>query len=612
MLTSPRHRLAVLFAILCTPAAFGQQVYLKASNSQVEDQFGWSSAVSGNTLVVGARYEDGGIAGVNGDAFDNSAFNAGAVYVFVDAGLGWVQQAYLKASNPDDLDLFGTSVAIDGDTLVVGARREAGSVGGVDGDQGDNGADSAGAAYVFVRNGTTWTQQAYLKAAHPDPDDLFGSSVALSGDTLIVGAPAEDGSDPGVDGDSSDNGLPGSGAAFVFVRKGTTWSQQAYLKASNPGNFHDFGWSLGVSGDTVVVGSRRENGAGTGVDADQLLQTAPIAGAAYVFVRNGTTWSQQAYLKASNTDAGDVFGISAGVSGDTIVVGAYREASSATGVNGDASDDSAFDTGAAYVFVRNGASWSQQAYLKPSNGEARDQFGRSVAISGERVLVGARREKSSASGIAADQGDNNALDAGAAYLYKRSGTTWAQQLFIKPPNTSAGDFFGGNVALGGTVALVGSPFEDSVATGVGGLMQDDSSMNAGAAHVLDVKGPWYDLGYAQAGTHGDPVLTGFGRLAPFKPAGMTLTGALENAPFFLFVGFETGYASFEGGTLVPSPNPPGLVIPAVTDGGGDLTLRTTWPSGVPVGFSVFAQAWVVDPAAASGYAASNAVLGVTP
>jgi len=197
-------------------------------------------------------------------------------------------------------------------------------------------------------------QQAYLKASntktyYASSVDDFGWSVAVSGDTVVVGTPFEDSNATGVDGDQSDTSAPNSGAAYVFVRNGTTWTQQAYLKASN--TEHWFGVSVSVSGDTIVVGAPYENSSATGVDGDQSDLSAPGAGAAYVFVRNGTTWSQQAYLKASNTGAGDSFGTSVAVSGDTVVVGAINEKSNATGVNGDESDNSAFDPGAAYIFT---------------------------------------------------------------------------------------------------------------------------------------------------------------------------------------------------------------------------------------------------------------------
>src|SRR5262249_11891529 len=162
-------------------------------------------------------------------------------------------------------------------------------------------------------------------------------------------------------------------------------SQQAYVKASNISGY--FGTAVAISGDTVVVGAPREASNATGVNGDQDDTSAPDSGGAYVFVRNGSTWAQQAYLKASNTEAADKFGGAVAISGDTIVVGAIAESSDATGVNGDQSNNDAQFSGAAYVFFRNGTTWSQQAYLKASNTQTSDQFANSVAVSGDTIVV---------------------------------------------------------------------------------------------------------------------------------------------------------------------------------------------------------------------------------
>jgi hypothetical protein len=295
---------------------------------------------------------------VNGDQMDNSAPNAGAAYVFARFGTNWNQQAYLKASNAEGIygssaygDFFGSSVSVSGDTVVVGALLEASIASGVNGDQSDNSARYAGAAYVFVRTGTTWIQQAYLKASNTGSGGyygLFGRSVAIWGDTVVVGANQEA---SGVNGNPDDDSAPFAGAAYVFVRNGANWSQQAYLKAFNAESYDLFGYAVAVSGDTAVVGAYQENSSATGVDGDGTDNSATNSGAAYVFVRTGTNWTQQSYLKASNTDGGDYFGSAVAVFEDTVVVGAYREDSSATGVNGDQSDNSATDSGAAYVFT---------------------------------------------------------------------------------------------------------------------------------------------------------------------------------------------------------------------------------------------------------------------
>ncbi len=442
-----------------------QQAYLKASNTGANDLFGSWIAMSGDTVVVGAPSESSAATGVNGNQNSNSAANAGAAYVFVRNGNTWTQQAYLKASNTGAQDLFGIAVAISGDTIVVGAQGESSAATGINGNQADNSAANAGAVYVFVRNGTTWTQQAYLKASNTNAQDFFGRSVAISGNTLVVGAIGEASAATGINGNQLDNSAPESGATYVFVRNGTTWTQQAYLKSSQAGDTH-FGFAVAISGDTAVVG-----------DEDP-------TGAAYVFVRSGTTWTQQARLTASNADAGDFFGMAVAISGDTVLVGAQYEASAATGINGNQSDNTAPQAGAAYVFVRSGSSWTQQAYLKGSNTEAGDRFGIRLAISGDTALVGAFGEDSSATGVNGNQSDNSASNSGAAYVFSKSGSTWTQQGYLKASNTDAFDGFGYSVALSGDTAAIGAWNEASAATGINGNQADNTAVLSGAAYIF--------------------------------------------------------------------------------------------------------------------------------
>jgi hypothetical protein len=485
-------------------APIAQQAYLKASNTGVQDLFGFSVAISGDTIVVASSGEDSNAVGINGVQTNNSAEDSGAAYVFVRDGTNWIQQAYLKASNTGATDVFH-SVAISGDTVVVGASGESSNATGVNGNQSSNSAINSGAAYVFVRDGTNWIQQAYLKASNTGADDYFGFSVTVSGDTVVVGAPGEDSNATGVNGRQSNNSAFGSGAAYVFVRSGTNWSQQAYLKASNTGGpsssadliFGDeFGWAVAVSGDTVVVTAHYEDSNSTGIDGDQSNNSAQNSGATYVFVRSGTNWSQQAYLKASNPggpsrgdDAGDgdSFGNSLAISGDTVVIGAPGEDSNATGVNGNQSNNSAINSGAAYVFVRDGTNWSQQAYLKASNALAyptTGEFGQSVAVSGDTVVVATGGEDSNATGINGNQTNHSAPFSGAAYVFKRTGTNWSQQAYLKASNTGVNDEFGWAAAVSGNTVVVGSRGEDSKATGVNGNQSNNSAVESGAAYVF--------------------------------------------------------------------------------------------------------------------------------
>ena len=265
--------------------SFAQLAYLKASNADPDDQFGFSGALSGDTLAVGAV----------GEAGDNNLKPAaGAVYVFTSNN---TQQALLRAVNADPGDQFGFSVSLSGDTLVVGAVGEA----------GDNNLEAnAGAVYVFTRSNGIWTQQAYLKAANADSGDQFGFSVALSEDTLVVGAVGEAG---------ANNLEPDAGAVYVFTRSNGIWTQQALLRASNADAGDQFG-VVALSGNTLVVGAVGEAGANN-LELD--------AGAVYVYIRNNGIWTQQVLLRASNADAGDLFGL-VELSGDTLAVGAIGEA----------------------------------------------------------------------------------------------------------------------------------------------------------------------------------------------------------------------------------------------------------------------------------------------
>src|SRR5690606_38298389 len=230
---------------------------LVASDAQASDYFGYSVAVSGETVMAGTPFEE------------SAGSAAGTAYVFVRNGTSWVQQDKLMANDAEMLDQFGLSVAVSGDTVVVGANGE------------DSEGNAAGAAYVFVRNGTSWNEQDKLTASDAQADDRFGHSVAVAGDTVVVGAFLED------------EGGSDAGAAYVFVRNGTSWNEQDKLVASDAETGDWFGRSVAVSGDIAVVGALGEDEGGTD------------AGAAYVFVRNGTSWDEQDKLVASDAQAYD-------------------------------------------------------------------------------------------------------------------------------------------------------------------------------------------------------------------------------------------------------------------------------------------------------------------
>jgi hypothetical protein len=287
----------------------------------------------------------------------------------------------------------------------------------------------AGVAYVFVRSGTSWSQQAELSDPDPAANDWFGDSVALDGGTALVVA---DGKTVG--------GHADAGAAYVFVRSGTSWSQQAELTASNAAANDYFGSSVALSGDTAVIGVAAKTVGGQGQ-----------AGAAYVFTRSGVTWSQQAELTASDAAASDYFGYSVALSGDTALVGApFRTVSGQT------------NAGVVYVFVRSGTTWSRQAELSDPDTATGDRFGTSVALDGDTALIGAP-----------DKTISGQADAGEVYVYTRSGTSWSQQAELTASSAVAYDYFGDSVALSGDTALVGDPYRP-----VGGVS------HAGVAYVF--------------------------------------------------------------------------------------------------------------------------------
>jgi hypothetical protein len=414
---------------------WSQQAYVKASNTGARDFFGAAVSLSadGNTLAVGAPGEGSSDTGINGNQGDDDLIDSayGAVYVFIRTDTDWDQQAYVKASNTDTKDFFGTSVSLSatGNTLAVGATGERSDANGINMNQGNaaNG-QNYGAVYVFIRSDTVWDQQAYVKASNSDASDFFGAAVSLSatGNTLAVGASGE-GSDANGINMNQGNATNGQnyGAAYVFTRSDTVWSQQTYVKASNSdaNDFFGAAVSLSAAGNTLAVGASGERSRAIGIDGDQGNATSGLDyGAAYVFSRDDTVWSQQAYVKASNTGVDDFFGaaVSLSADGNTLAVGATAEGSNSIGIDGEQGDaSSGFASGAVYVFNRIDMRWSQQAYVKASNTNAKDFFGAAVSLSADAdtLATGASGEASSTIGINGEQSDNAAFSSGAVYLY---------------------------------------------------------------------------------------------------------------------------------------------------------------------------------------------------
>jgi trimeric autotransporter adhesin len=422
-------------------SAWVQQAYIKASNTERSDLFGAQLALSadGSTLAVAAHAENSNAAGLDGNQLDNSAPDAGAVYVYARLNSAWTQQAYIKASNTDANDAFGFAVSLssDGRTLAIGAPLEDSVATGVNGNQANNSARDSGAVYVWSRSGGAWSQQAYIKASNTGTIDFFGTAIDLSNDgsTLAVGASDEDSRATGVNGVQSDNSVFNSGAVYVYVRVGSVWTQQAYIKASNTSRTDYFGTAVALSGDgaALAVGAEYEDSGAVGVNGNQSDESAQDAGAVYLYARAGTSWTQQTYIKASNTGAGDRFGHAIALSNDgaTLAVGAtakfgggaFGESSAAVGINGDETSDAIVGSGAAYVFAKNNGLWTQRAYVKASNtmptAGFTAAFGSSLALAGNggTLAVGAPGEDGNSSGINGPQVTPPLLDAGAVYVY---------------------------------------------------------------------------------------------------------------------------------------------------------------------------------------------------
>ena len=461
---------------------------LKASNTDSNDNYGNAVAVSndGSTIAVSAFKESG----IVNDPTANSAALSGAVYVYRKTNGIWNEVAYLKAPNADDKDEFGYAIALsgDGNTLAVSTINEASSATGIDGNQLDNLAPASGAVYLYVNSGSSWQSQAYIKSSNSNLVDSFGFSVSLDADgtTLLVGAPGESSSAQSINGDETDNTGSLSGAAYVFELQNNQWAQTAYLKSTNSDKLDSFGYDVALSedGSTAVVGSPGEDSNATSVNGDEMDNSSNNSGAAYVFVHNGTTWAQDSYLKASNSDSEDQFGHSVDVNSDgtVIAIGAFNEASDSE-INGNESDNSASGAGAAYLFYKSQAGWQQEDYIKAVNSDASDHFGSDVQLSnnGKALVVGAPNEASSSQGLDGDVQFNDASAAGAVYLFTNVEGTWQQTEYIKSLNSDAGDGFGSAIAISGdgNTLIVGAKEEASD----GSDFNDNSSSGSGAAYI---------------------------------------------------------------------------------------------------------------------------------
>lgn len=360
---------------------------------------------------------------------------------------GWSQQAKFVSPDASYADLFGTTVSISGDWAMVGASRESNVY------VGGSTQAAAGSVYVFKRTGTTWTYQQRLTSSDIGPYDNFGTSVSIDGDYAIVGAPYED-----------PNGISNSGSAYIFHRSGTTWTQQAKLNRTAQSTVNAyFGWSVDISGDTVIIGAYYAN------SQPNPWTFIPGAGTAYIYVRIGTSWAFQARLNASDRAQYDFFGYSVAIDGNYVIVGAFLEDPTIPYPFGSAQTNA----GSAYVFERSGTGWTQISKLTAPDGTTSDEFGNSVAISGNHIVVGVARKYGSG------------YYSGAAYVfYMFPGTNnWQYVQKLVASDETASDFFGKSVAIEGNRIIVGAWREDP-----------NGITNAGCAYVFDYPpgGPWLE------------------------------------------------------------------------------------------------------------------------
>jgi len=451
-----------------------------ANDSGAGDSFGISLSIDNDTALIGAPYND-----VLGN-------DSGAVYVYVrDAQGNWNMEDKLVPGDGAADDLFGFGVSLDGNTALIGAGQH------------DALGTDAGAAYVFVRTGTTWSEQAKLLPSDGAAGDTFGSeAVSIQGDTAVVGAIGDD-----------DSGSA-SGSAYVFVRSGTVWSQEAKLLASDGAATDFFGRYVDISGETVLVGAMRDDDLGSS------------SGSAYVFVRSGVVWNEQAKLLASDGAADDVFGLDLAIDGDTAVIGAS------------AHDALGNDSGAAYVFVRNGTIWSEQAKLLASDGTAEQAFGRGVAIDGNSLLIGAP-ESTAAS----------PLGPGSAYLFIRDAQgNWSEYQKLVANDGGVDDIFGFGRAIDGSTVILGM------------VADDDNGTDSGSAYVFDLDLPPFadndtdtlaegaskviDLAANDSDANGDLDLTSIVITSPPVNAAVPIVVNNDGTVYYTHDGFENTSDSF--------------------------------------------------------------------
>lgn len=363
--------------------------------------FGRSVSMSDGTTLIGAWGKT------------ESGADSGAAYVFQLNGSLWTQQAKLVPGDGAAYDWFGYAVAVINNTAFIGTPNDE-----------DNGIQS-GSAYVFIREGNTWTQRAKLVPSDGSDFNVFGTAVAASAHTVVLGAPYA--------------GASGIGAAYVFTGSGSSWGQQAKLSAPDASDGDKFGGAVAIDTDTVVVGAYNDDDNGRN------------SGSVYVFVRNSGSWGLQAKLIPADGARDDFFGWSVAVSGETILVGAYAD------------DDRGGASGSVYVFTRERGTWSQSAKLLAADGQSGDQFGYSVALAADTAVIGGLGD------------DDRGTNAGSVYVFARQQGTWTQRAkLLASDGGPADDQFGVSVSVSDDRAVCGFHQDDEIV------------FNTGSAYVFEL------------------------------------------------------------------------------------------------------------------------------
>ncbi len=365
-----------------TAGVWAQQQKIVASDRASGDWFGYSVAISGDFAIIGAYQEDEDASGTN------TLSAAGSAYIFKQTAGVWAQQKKIIASDRNTDDEFGFSVAISGDFAIVGAHWEDEDVSGA------NNLSAAGSAYVFKQTAGVWAQQQKIVATDRATDDQFGTKVAISGDFAIIGAPNED------EDANGGNTLSYAGSAYIFKQTSGVWAQQQKIVAADRATLDFWGSSLDINGDYAIIGASNEDEDASG--ANKLSN----AGSAYIFKQTSGVWQQQKKIVASDRALNDGFGIRVAMGNDYAIVGASLEDHDASGAN-------LLDApGSAYIFKQTSGVWAQLQKIVATDRAASDNFGSSVAISGDYAIVGAPNEDEDANGA------NTLSAAGSNYIFK--------------------------------------------------------------------------------------------------------------------------------------------------------------------------------------------------